>query len=45
MAVPPPRRATAERLKVPGQKMPTEKPQSPQPIRDRMGEGDRAAVI
>ena len=44
MAVPPPRRATAERLKVPGQKMPTEKPQSPHPTRDRRGDPDRAAV-
>ena len=44
MAVPPPRRETAERLRVPGQKIPTEKPHSPHPMRERTGEPDRAAT-
>ena len=36
----PPRRSDAEAMeKVPGQKMPTEKPQIPQPIRPSAGQG------
>ena len=40
-SVPPPFKPEAERLKVPGHKMPTERPHKPQPISPRMGEEDK----
>ena len=41
MAVPPVRILAEAMLKVPGQRMPTDKPQSPQPMRPRSGEAER----
>ena len=42
-AVPPPLSLAAARLKVPGHKIPTESPQSPQPAKETAGQGERAA--
>ena len=41
MAVPPPFRMLAAMLKVPGQKIPTDKPQKAQPTRLSTGLGDK----
>lgn len=44
MAVPPPGHLTAAKLKVPGQRIPTEKPQSPHPKSATNGIGTSAAI-
>lgn len=43
-AVPPLLICTAARLKVPGHRIPTEKPQIPQPMSPITGQGEQAAV-
>ncbi len=44
MAVPPDGHADAARENVPGQRMPTEKPVSAQPAKDKSGKGERAVT-
>ena len=44
IAVPPADAFSAARLKTPGQRIPTESPHNPHPIRDRTGIGEKEAI-